>query len=106
MQQQGRNRAVRRVATQRVSYFCFTCLLCKVEALEIFTPTSLAPRHSRLCVQITVRFVISDQVKMHTINVRSESTQCLNDSKQLLLCDVIDFLGRDHVPRPEGNRPT
>ena len=94
MQQQGRNRAVRRVATQRVSYICSTwpVLPCKVEALEMFTPTSLAPRHNRLGVQISVRFVISDQVEMHTINLASESTQCLNDRKQLLLGDVIVFL--------------
>ena len=50
--------------------------------------------------------MVSDQVEGYAINIAPEGLQCFNDSKQLLLSDVIVLLSRHHFPRPESNRPT
>ena len=53
-----------------------------------------------------MRFVVSDQYDRNTINIAAESFQCVNDSKQFLLCNMVVSFCRHHLSRPESNRPT
>jgi len=69
-----------------------------MKALQVLTPTSLAPRENRLSLQKSVWPIVSDQIELLTRQkVAPEDMKSFHCSQQLLLSDDIVALSNRHL---------